>query len=154
MSTPDNTLFPEIDPQSQSASDVPDWRPAVDIGENISEYLLVVEMPGIKHDQIQISCDQDRLNISCEAEMSSEEQLVHLSTVERNFGTGQRMFQMPDDANSPALRWFKKNGLVHIHIPKAVPAIAQLIEVSNISEDEEKDFPVSIKQTSAIATAS
>ena len=132
------TTVAEIDLDPASSTPIPgefkpdkdaDWRPTLDICEDSSEYLFIVEVPGMVEENIQVDASDGFLQISCEAHLHGTEKGKVYTKVERDLGTGRRMFRLPADADSGSIQWDLFNGLLHVHVPKTVL-------VGAITEDE------------------
>jgi HSP20 family protein len=96
------------------------WTPAVDIRESDSELSIVAELPGLKPDQVEVTCDNGVLSIrgeKSESRKEGEEGRWHL--VERSYGSFSRSFQLPQGIDESKIEAGFDNGLLTVRIPKA-----------------------------------
>ena len=85
----------------------PAWAPALDIAERKDAYLVTVELPGVKLDDLEITLEDGRLTIQGERHVAhdSSEQKVH--RVERSSGAFRRSITLPalSRPTRSRLRW-------------------------------------------------
>lgn len=96
------------------------WTPAVDISETDNELTFVVELPGMKAEDVDVSALDGVLTIKGERtdeRTVGENERYHL--VERNYGSFLRRFQLPQGVDAEKIRADVENGVLHVHIPKA-----------------------------------
>lgn len=89
-------------------------RPAYDIEETESHYVLSFDLPGMKQEDINIEV-QDRV-LSISGERKREEKSVRHS--ERFYGRFERQFSLPDNVNADAVEANYENGVLKIALPK------------------------------------
>ena len=115
--------------QWQGAS-TPAWAPALDITERKDAYLVTVELPGVKLDDLEITLEDGLLTIQGErhvAHDSSEEQ-VH--RVERSSGAFRRSITLPAHVVADEVAASMEDGVLRILVPKAEEAKAKRIQVT------------------------
>ncbi len=130
----------------------PEWQPAVDIGEDEQEYLVVAAVPGLAVSEVEVKGANGIIEISGTARLSSDEQTKRFVKLERPLGDCHRAFAMPDDADLAALRYDLNDGILHVHVPKARVAVVMERPVSEEPAHLEKSLPEA-DQTSPGATA-
>lgn len=94
-------------------------RPSVDITERNNGYVITVEVPGIKEDDVKLTLEGQTLMISGEKRSeheSREEGRVH--RIERSYGEFQRILSLPDDARAEDAKAKFRNGVLKISIPR------------------------------------
>lgn len=94
-----------------------DWAPAVDIVENKDGYLLLVDVPGVDPDAIDIQMDSGILSLKGERTVSTA-QGESSKRVERPRGTFYRRFSLPEAADADRIAAKCRNGVLEIVIPK------------------------------------
>ncbi len=96
-----------------------DLSPTVDVAERADCYEVTVELPGLSEKDVKVSLDGDLLTISGEkkAETTSDIKNVHLS--ERHYGSFQRQFSLPEDADSEKTIGEFKNGVLKVTIGRS-----------------------------------
>jgi HSP20 family molecular chaperone IbpA len=95
-----------------------DWFPAVDVTEAEEEYLVEVDLPGLKPEEIKLSVDNDALSIS------GERLPLHHGgrrlRVERPSGAFVRRLPLPQDACGEIYATLG-NGLLELRVPRTHP---------------------------------
>jgi HSP20 family protein len=93
-----------------------DWAPSVDISETDNEFLIKVEVPEIKKEDLHVDVNNGMLNISGERHHEMED--VKLHRTERFFGRFERSFRLPENVREDSIRAEQKNGMLYIHLGK------------------------------------
>jgi len=103
------------------------WNAAVDVYQDKDQFTVVVELPGLKKEEIEISLHDDTLTISGERkrEESSEQEFL----TERSYGKFQRSLTLPSAVDAEAVKANYKNGLLQVVLPKAEQTKPKQIEV-------------------------
>ena len=108
---------------------VADWTPAVDILETEKEYLLKVELPEVKKEDVQIMIREGILTISGERKLEKEEKDKKFHRIERFYGMFTRTFTVPVDADETKIAADYKEGILQIHLTKLDKPRPKTIEV-------------------------
>ena len=95
-----------------------DWMPAVDIQETEGEYLLKVELPDIKKDDVKVTVENGVLAIQGERKQEKEEKGKKFHRIERSYGTFLRTFTMPANTTEAKMTADFKEGILRVHLPK------------------------------------
>jgi len=106
------------------------WAPALDIAERKDAYLVTVELPGVKLDDLEITLEDGLLTIQGErhfAHDSSEEQ-VHRA--ERSSGAFRRSITLPAHVEADEVNASMEDGVLRILVPKAEEAKPKRIQVT------------------------
>jgi HSP20 family protein len=106
-----------------------DWSPQVDITEDDKEYLIKTDLPEMKKDEIKVNVTEGVLTISGERKTEKEEKNKKFHRIERSYGTFERSFTLPDDANGAKVAAEFKDGVLRVHLPKNPVAKPKAIEV-------------------------
>jgi len=99
---------------SQSAQ----WRPAVDIRESESAYLIEAEVPGVNPNSIDVTLDKGVLTLKGERAARADEEAGEVRRNERAFGTFERRFTLPDTADVDTIEARAANGVLSLTIAK------------------------------------
>jgi HSP20 family protein len=94
-----------------------DWAPAVDIIENSDAYTLLVDVPGVDPDAINIQMENGALSIKGARAHGAAEREAY-KRVERPRGTFYRRFNLPEAADADRIAAKCRNGVLEITIPK------------------------------------
>ncbi|MGM0563066.1 MAG: Hsp20/alpha crystallin family protein [Pseudomonadota bacterium] len=105
------------------------WRPAVDVRENSEGYSIVLDVPGVKPEDIEITVDDGELVIQGSREAADKSESETFCKVERISGTFYRRFRLPDTANAEAIAASSEHGVLTVHIPKQEKAQPRKIAV-------------------------
>lgn len=118
-----NTLFSRTD-TSDSSSATAEWIPAADISEYPDRFELVVDLPGVNLENVDLSLANGVLSIGGDRNplktVGEEEPIRH--RVERREGRFYRQFILPETVDSDNVKAKGENGVLHITIPKT-PAV-------------------------------
>lgn len=96
--------------------------PKVDLSETEQDFVLTLEMPGLKEEDIEVEFTGDGLRIRGEKKDERDEQQHNFHRVERTFGLFERVISLPADVNREGTQATYKNGVLHVTVPKAVAA--------------------------------
>ena len=113
----------------EEALTVAEWVPLVDIVEHDTEYLIKVELPGVKKDDVKVTVQDDVLTITGERALEKEEKGRKYHRVERAYGRFARSFTLPEDADGDKVAAEFNDGVLKVHLPKAERARPKSIEV-------------------------
>jgi HSP20 family protein len=108
---------------------VPEWAPLVDIAEDEREYLIKVELPEVKREEVKVTVEGGTLTIAGERKAEKEEKGRKFHRVERYYGRFERSFSIPDDAEAANVKAEFKDGVLRVHLAKSEKARPKEIEV-------------------------
>jgi HSP20 family protein len=106
-----------------------DWSPQVDITEDDKEYLIKTDLPEMKKEEIKVNVEDGVLSISGERKTEKEEKNKKFHRIERSYGTFERSFTLPDDADGAKVVAEFKEGVLKVHLPKSPVAKSKATEV-------------------------
>ncbi|XP_071916939.1 17.1 kDa class II heat shock protein-like [Coffea arabica] len=100
-------------------------RTPADIKEYPDSYALVVDMPGIKANEIKVQVEDDNvLVVSGERKREKEEGVKYLK-MERRAGKSMRKFVLPENANLDAISAVSRDGVLTVTVQKFPPPQAK-----------------------------
>ncbi len=108
---------------------VMDWAPSVDITEDDKEYLIKADLPEIKKEDVKISVEDGVLGISGERKYEKEEEGKKYHRVERSYGSFERSFTVPADAEEEKVSAQFNDGVLMIHLPKGEMAKPKRLQI-------------------------
>jgi len=126
-------LFEDFDggffrsPFRRSAFDVmPFWgreaawpaAPAVDFTDTGKAYEITAELPGIDEKNVDVNVANGVLTIKGEKQDEKEEKKKDYYLRERNFGSFERAFQLPDGVDGDKIEANFKKGVLTVSLPK------------------------------------
>jgi HSP20 family protein len=106
------------------------WAPALDIAERTDAYLVAVELPGVKLDDLQITMEDGLLTIQGERQVTSESSKEQYHRVERSSGAFRRSITLPAHVMADAVEASMEDGVLRILVPKADEAKPTRIQVT------------------------
>lgn len=104
------------------------WTPALDVYENKDGFIVRVELPGMKKDDIQLSLHENCLTVSGERRYD-EKNGAEPSRAERFFGRFQRTFTLPKAVQSDKVQAQYRDGILTVTLPKTEESKPKQIEV-------------------------
>src|SRR5437879_5496921 len=107
---------------------VAEWAPLVDITEDEKEYLA--ELPEVKKEDVKVAVENGVLTISGERKSEKEEKNKKYHRIELAYGSFERSFIVPDDADADKVHAEVKEGVLKVRLPKSVQATTDEMEVN------------------------
>jgi HSP20 family protein len=95
------------------------WMPSVDIEETDKEFLLKVEVPEVKKEDLHIEVDHGVLTIRGERQEEKETENKKLHRVERFYGSFERSFTLPENVREENIEAEQKDGMLYLHLRKS-----------------------------------
>jgi HSP20 family protein len=132
MSTRLNRLFNP--PFSRQLSDdsgltLAAWTPAMDVQEVDGEYLIKADLPDVQKQDVHVEIRDGVLSVSGERRQEKEESGRKFHRVERAYGRFERRMALPTEVDAQKVAAEFKDGVLHVHLPKAPAARPQSIAV-------------------------
>ena len=93
--------------------------PAVDVTETETEFLLSADMPGLDKKDVSIIIHDGVITIKGESAIDTEKSTEDYRIRERQLGSFNRSFRLPDNVNEVKVAAKFKNGVLMITLPKA-----------------------------------
>lgn len=93
-------------------------RPAYDIEESESHYVLSFDLPGMKQEDINIEVKDKVLSISGERKREAKDETGNVRRSERFYGQFERQFALPENVNAEAVEANYEHGVLKIALPK------------------------------------
>jgi HSP20 family protein len=115
-------------PTFRSSPELPVWKaetlfgnslPAVDFVENEKAYVVMAELPGLSEKDVNISLVGRTLTIKGEKSEEQEEKKKDYYLAERRFGSFERSFMLPDDADCDKIDAQFEKGVLRVTMPKS-----------------------------------
>ena len=106
------------------------WSPALDLYQNNDNLVAVVEVPGMRKEDIEISLHDGTLTIAGERKSSSPNG-EKAERTERYIGVFRRTISLPTRVDSNKVSATYRDGLLTVTLPKAEEAKPKRIEVAS-----------------------
>ena len=111
--------------------DVPDeFMPLADIVEKEKEYLIKIDLPEVKKEDVKVLFEDGVLTIKGERKVEKEEKGDKVHRTERYYGMFERSFVLPDDVDVTGIRAESKEGVLTIHMPRTAVEKARPMAIS------------------------
>jgi len=105
------------------------WSPALDLYQTADNVVAVVELPGMRKEDIDISLHDGMLTIAGERQSSSGEG-ENAERTERFSGKFRRSVSLPTRVDAGKVSATYKDGILTVTLPKAEEAKPKKVEVS------------------------
>ncbi len=108
---------------------ITEWAPLVDIIEDEKEYLIKAELPEVKKEDVKVRVENGVLTITGERSYEKEDKGRKYHRIERAYGSFERSFTVPEDADATKVNAEFKDGVLRVHLAKDEKAKPRAIEV-------------------------
>lgn len=105
------------------------WAPPMDVCETGTDLRILVELPGIPQDRIQIEIVEGTLTIRGERHPDPAFRQEQLLRMERRYGPFYRSLNLPSAVEAEGVRATYRNGVLEIRLPKRPEAAPRIISV-------------------------
>jgi HSP20 family protein len=129
-----NKLLAQVRGQQASqagtgASSTPAWAPPVDISERTDAYVLTVELPGVKIEDLEIVFQDGLLTIQGARLLTQDSADEQFHVLERRYGLFRRSITLPLHVQADAIEASTEDGVLQVVVPKVEQAKPKRIEV-------------------------
>jgi HSP20 family protein len=114
------------------AINAPAWAPPVDISERQDAYVLTVELPGVKVEDLEIAFQDGLLTIQGARSLTQDSSEEQFHVLERRYGLFRRSITLPLHVQADAIEASTEDGVLQVVVPKAEEAKPKRIEVHAI----------------------
>ena len=101
------------------------WMPAVDVNETETEFLLSADIPGLDKKDVSIDIHDGVITIEGERAIDNEKSTYDYRIRERQLGSFNRSFRLPDNVNEVKVAAKFKNGVLKVTLPKTKEVIPE-----------------------------
>jgi HSP20 family protein len=125
-------LYQQLDQFIQSAvsGDVGNglWAPAADVSETEDAYLVEIELPGVKREDVDVELNGNELVVTGEVKERERKGLLRRRT--RKVGEFEYRVTLPGELHEHGVEASMSNGVLTVRVPKADHARATKIKVT------------------------
>jgi len=118
----------ELDQKEESTIPARVFVPSADIYENEDTLTVILEMPGVEKNNVQIKIEDDVLKVEGRLDLSKYKGLQPLY-IEYNVGDYTRSFQLSSKVDQSKITADLKNGVLTLTLPKVEEAKPRTIQI-------------------------
>ena len=138
-----------------------EFAPASELTEEENHYMLSMDLPGMKKEDIKIEVADGTLVISGERKHEKRTDANQVHRFEKSYGVFKRSFVLPNTISADKVEARYEDGVLELYLPKTTVAQARKIEIQSgksgffdrlankQAQGTNKDVPVSGKDTKA-----
>jgi HSP20 family protein len=108
------------------------WQPAVDIYERDDQVVAVVDLSGVKQDEIELAVARSSLTLRGERRDPDEPAERRFSCMEIPFGPFERTLQLPAAVNPEAVSATYESGFLRVVMPKSDVSTPRRVTVTRV----------------------
>lgn len=113
----------------QTGHTLADWAPAVDIKEEVNQFVIHADLPGVEIKDIDIALENGVLTLKGQRAMEQKEETENYRRVERVRGTFLRRFSLPDAVDAEKVTAKCRDGVLEVLVPKRESAQPRRITI-------------------------
>ena len=106
-----------------------EFAPPLDLREVEDAFILNVELPGMKKEDINVTCENGVLRITGEKKLEETQKTGEFHRLERRFGRFIREVSLGREANVDMAEAMFKEGILSVRLPKMESAKPKRIEL-------------------------
>ena len=110
-----DSMFTHDLPQFSSTNS---WTPAIDVNETETKFFLSADMPGLDKKDVSIDIHDGVIIIKGESAIDNKKSTDDYRIRERQLGSFNRSFRLPDNVNEDKVSAKFKNGVLTVTLPK------------------------------------
>ena len=118
----------EVEARHEATAEGKRYTPYTDIYEDEDSLVVVMDLPGVSKDDLNVTVEQDRLSVFGEIGFADYEDLQPVYT-EYNVGHFERSFVLSNEIDRDQISAEMKDGVLRLRLPKAVQAKPRRIEI-------------------------
>jgi HSP20 family protein len=106
------------------------WTPRMDLSETDEEFIVRMDLPGLKKDEVTVNVEDNRLTVSGERKEEKKEESENYLRMERSYGSFYRSVRLPKTAQVEAVKAEFTDGVLRVHVPKAEEHKPHKVEIT------------------------
>ena len=112
------------------------WAPTIEVVEKEDKFLVKVELPGVKEEDINISIAGNTLTIEGEKQTESEVERKGYYYTESSYGSFSRSMTVPSTVDANKIEANSDKGILEITLPKILEVKSKKIRVAAKKKEE------------------
>jgi HSP20 family protein len=105
------------------------WVPQADVLEGRSDFKILVDLPGVPSDKVEVTLQGDQVKISGEKASGGETEGYKAHLSERRSGTFSRTLTLPASADREKLSAKMRDGLLELVCPKKAESMEREVKI-------------------------
>lgn len=105
------------------------WAPALDVTESDGSWVLTVELPGARREDVSVEVHENVLTIRGEKKCEREEKEERRHYVERSYGSFSRSLRLPAQVDPERIRATFQDGVLTVEVPKTEAQKPRTIDI-------------------------
>jgi HSP20 family protein len=110
--------------RTEPGSPVSAWTPAADVYETSDGFVVLMDLPGLSADDVEIHVDGERLVVRGERRPATTTRPESFHRVERSYGVFTRVFQLTAEVDPDRVTAHFKDGLLRLELPRQNSRVA------------------------------
>lgn len=106
------------------------FSPAVDVEETDKSFLIDIDLPGVKKDQVEVKLEGKTLRVSAHRKEEKTGKEKGYRYRERFNGTFERSFTLPEHIDGEKIQAEYKDGVLKLNLPKTEKTLPRKIEIA------------------------
>jgi HSP20 family protein len=94
------------------------WKPIADVIETDKEFLIKMELPEVRREDVQLFAEGEFLTIKGERKLEREFTEETFRVNEAFYGKFERAFELPQHVDMKQIKAECKDGVLRVHLPK------------------------------------
>ncbi len=124
-------LTGDLDPFFENDADT-QWTPRADILEGEKDYLIVMDLPGVNKDELELNIDKQTLWVTTKTEHEAPEGYKTLRRERPSRATFSRSFRLGTAIDQDKVQAKLDKGVLHITLPKSEQSLPRRIDVKQV----------------------
>lgn len=110
--------------RTEPGSPVSAWTPAADVYETSDGFVVLMDLPGLSADDVEIHVDGERLVVRGERRPADTARPESFHRVERSYGVFTRVFQLTAEVDPDKVTAHFRDGLLRLELPRQKARVA------------------------------
>ncbi len=127
-------MFDQLSGRSQTAWGRV-WRPNTEVFESPEEMIILVELAGVRKEEVQLTLEGNILRLAGERKLFHDKADMAYRNMEVNFGPFERNLYLHESVDPSSIQAFYRDGFLEIKIAKRAPRAAEARQIE-IETDE------------------
>lgn len=107
------------------------FAPASEFIEADEHFILSLDVPGMKKDDIKIEMSENTLTVSGERKRETTDKNEKIQRYEKSYGFFKRSFALPSSIDADKVEAHYEDGVLELYLPKSVSAKPRSIQIQS-----------------------